>query len=127
MPKVFEAAAPFGCVVTRTGIQTVTVVVGGEIDIATIDEFRAGIVKARGSMPEAIDLDLRGVTFMGCSAMSLLADEVPKATRAGARVAIESTPMIDRLLRLIGDDGVVIARILAPIRSAVGLQPEAAS
>ena len=127
MPKLFESAAPFECVVvTNTGDRTATVLVRGEIDIATIDELRACIDKARRSMPQAIELDLRGVTFMGCSAISLLTEEIPRATRAGALVVIETTPMIDRLLQLIGRDDAVTARILAPIRSAAERQPEAA-
>lgn len=106
-------------VVTNTADQIATVLVRGEIDIATIDELRACIDKARRSMPEAIDLDLRGVTFMGCSGINLLMEEIPKATRSGARIVIGKAPAIDRLLQLIRGDDSATARFLARLGAGV--------
>lgn len=86
----------------RRGEAAVVSVVGA-IDLATSEELRA-VLRAPEAQAATVVLDLRAVTFIDSSGLSLLVAEHQRAKAEQHRVvvAVEGAPMVERLLDLTG-------------------------
>jgi anti-anti-sigma factor len=83
---------------------TVRVAVSGEIDLSTADVFRAGLLNVvSAQLPERIEVDLAGVTFLDCSALTVLVVVAKAAARGGWQLRITNPqPVVRRILALTG-------------------------
>lgn len=86
-----------------SGDEHVTVLaVSGELDLATSPELEAELQRAN-SGPELLVLDLRGVTFMDSTGLSLLVKAHRRAQDAHRRLAVvRGSAQVQRLLMLTG-------------------------
>ena len=84
--------------------KTVRVAVVGEIDLSNSDVLQARLLHVWSSMhPHHIEIDLAGVTFVDCSALTVLVVLGQAATRAGCRLRITNPqPIVRRVLDLTG-------------------------
>ena len=83
---------------------TARVAVVGEIDLSNSDVLQARLLHVWSSMhPHHIEIDLAGVTFVDCSALTVLVVLGQAATRAGCRLRITNPqPIVRRVLDLTG-------------------------
>jgi len=83
---------------------TVRVAVAGEIDMSTADMLHAGLLGVLSALPpERIEVDLAGVTFMDCSALTVLVVAGNAAARTGCQLRITNPqPIVRRVLGLTG-------------------------
>ena len=85
----------------------------GELDLATAAQLQAQIAELRRAGFERVVLDLRQLTFMDSSGVSLILDEERSARRKGQGFAlIGGPPPIQRVLSLCVGDGLV--RLCSP-------------
>lgn len=78
------------------------VAVGGELDLATVEEFSAAL---RGALAEGpVTLDLRGLAFMDSSGIRALDEILRESGREGWSLAVHSElqPPVRQLLELTG-------------------------
>jgi anti-anti-sigma factor len=77
--------------------------VAGEIDLATADQLRA-VLKAPEAQAPTVVLDLRAVTFIDSSGLSVIVAEHQRAQAEQRRlaVAVEGAAMVERLFDLTG-------------------------
>lgn len=87
----------------RRGEAAVVVSAAGELDLATADELRAVMRAAEAQAPTVV-LDLRAVTFIDSSGLSVIVAENQRAQAEQRRlmVAVDGAPMVERLLDLTG-------------------------
>jgi anti-sigma B factor antagonist len=78
---------------------TATVVVAGELDLATAPRLREHLEALAQTGPAAIVLDLGGLTFMDSTGVSLLLATWRGAERRGVRLSLTRVP--DDVLRLL--------------------------
>jgi anti-anti-sigma factor len=78
------------------------VIVRGELDIATSDEFVSRLMEVAGRATDRISLDLSRVTFMDCAGLRALVvlDNYLRDAGGGVIVAAIS-PRVDRLFGLL--------------------------
>jgi anti-anti-sigma factor len=79
----------------------VTVYVGGEIDAANVPTFRHLLreAAAAASSPGPVVVDIGGLDFMGCCAVTALAEEADRCRRRGVDVRLVSQePIVARML-----------------------------
>lgn len=95
-----RAAPPeFACFQHPAGDATVTVVVSGELDLATSATLDHALHDAR----TRVTVDLRAVTFMDCNSLSVLAAAADRAHAAGGRFrVVRGAGIVDRLFTLTG-------------------------
>ncbi len=75
----------------------------GELDMATVDRVRAEVDDVLGAGTRAVVLDLRGVTFLDSTALSMLfAVHGAAARRGGELSVVNGNPRVSRLLDLTG-------------------------
>jgi anti-sigma B factor antagonist len=81
----------------------VVVVVGGEIDLATVDDLTAAVAELREDGWDDIVLDLRGVEFLDSTGLGWLYWTAREARDSGwALSLVDGSPAVSRLLRLTG-------------------------
>jgi anti-anti-sigma factor len=81
----------------------VIVEVSGELDLASVGKLRETLDELRGHGWEHIVIDLREVTFIDSTGLSLLLNAERSARRPGASFAIlDSSPAVARLLEVVG-------------------------
>ena len=90
-------------VLTRTtGHGPASVVVTGELDLATVPVLRARLDAALAMRPAALHVDLAGCTFADCSAVDLLLAVRDAARRDGVvLVLVRPSRPVRRLLRVL--------------------------
>ena len=90
----------FSTDVVATGA-TATVLVRGELDLATAPDLRDALVGCLDHRYPTIDVDLRDVTFMACAGINVLLAGRRSATTAGLQLAVvRPSPVADRLMTL---------------------------
>lgn len=90
-------------VLTRAaGHGPASVVVTGELDLATVPALRARLDAALALRPAGVHVDLAGCTFVDCSAVDLLLSVRDAARRDGVvLVLVRPSRPVRRLLRLL--------------------------
>src|SRR4051794_35365064 len=90
---------------TRPDRERVILQVSGELDFAGVGELRAALDELRAVGWTSIVLDLRELTFIDSTGLSLLL-EADRATRAagGAFAIVDGSPTVARLLEIVGLD-----------------------
>ena len=87
----------------RTDRDRVIVAVSGELDVASAGDLKETLAELRDSGCNNVVLDLRGLTFIDSSGLSLLLNTQRAARRAGATFAIvDGSPALARLLEIVG-------------------------
>jgi len=83
---------------------TVRVAVAGEIDLSSCDVLRVRLLTVLSALrPHRIEVDLAGVTFLGCSGLTVLVALSQAAARTGCRLRITNPqPIVCRVLDLTG-------------------------
>ncbi|HXL89966.1 MAG TPA: STAS domain-containing protein [Streptosporangiaceae bacterium] len=83
---------------------TTTVLVSGELDIATTGQVRAYVERALGeSGTTRVILDMRGITFIAAAGIGLLAELRNTAALCGTELLLgDLSPVVIRLLALVG-------------------------
>ncbi len=79
------------------------VVVSGGLDLGSSDQLRAALLSADAQAPLVI-LDLRAVSFIDSSALSVIVAQHQRARNDGFRfaIAVGGAPAVDRLFDLAG-------------------------
>jgi anti-sigma B factor antagonist len=81
----------------------VIVEVSGEVDVASVGRLQEALDDLRAHGWEHIVLDLREVSFIDSTGLSLLLDAERSARRQGASFAIvDGAPAVARLLEIVG-------------------------
>jgi anti-anti-sigma factor len=81
----------FGIDTTSDG-DVARIVLTGEFDLAGVPEFEHRIAEVEGEAPEAIVIDLSGLTFMDSSGLRALITADDRARKHGRRLAIVPGP-----------------------------------
>ena len=100
-----RAVAPVGglAVTSRIGADGVTLVLHGEIDIASVHTLESELQNAERSRPRQIVLDLCALSFIGSTGIHLLAGAQQRAEVNGYGFLLTNVPdHARRLFRLIG-------------------------
>ena len=104
---------------------TVRIAVVGEIDLSTSDVLRAGLLEVLSARrPDRIEVDLAGVTFLGCGGVTVLVVVGNAAARIGCQLRITNPrPIVRRVLDLTGLLGVLTAGFdqAPPVADAAGV------
>lgn len=95
---------------------TARVAVVGEVDLATAHLLRGRLLDVlRERAPAVVDVDLAGVTFLDCTAISVLVAARNAAIHAGCHVRVSRPqPIVRRVLELTGLLGVFTTPIDQP-------------
>jgi len=98
-----EAISSLGLSTRKCG-GTTTVLVSGELDIATTGPLRAYVERALGESGTArIILDMRGISFIAAAGIRLISELGDTAGRHGAELLLgDVSPVVTRLLALVG-------------------------
>jgi anti-anti-sigma factor len=87
----------------RPDRERVIVALDGELDFSNVDAVRAALEELRTSGWRSIVVDLRELTFIDSTGLSLLLEADHVARRQGAALAIvDGSPAVARLLELVG-------------------------
>jgi anti-anti-sigma factor len=82
---------------------TVTVVVAGEVDIATVGQLRRHVQDVLSGRPERVVIDCGAVCFIGATGLGTLVALQHLAQRNGTTVLLAGTsPMLRHLLEITG-------------------------
>jgi anti-sigma B factor antagonist len=83
--------------------EAIVVTVAGEIDLASSEELRAAL-RAPEAQAATVVLDLRAVTFIDSSGLSVIVAEHQRAQAVEHRlvVAVDGASMVERLFELTG-------------------------
>jgi anti-sigma B factor antagonist len=98
--STLPAPTPFRCHATREGTR-VTIVVEGELDIATAAELREEVRDAYAAVIEALELDLRPLTFIDAGGVRLLLEARAEADANGVVLVVRLGPASRRILDLV--------------------------
>jgi len=79
---------------------TVRVVVTGEVDVATADAVEQAVQGVSAAGPDAILLDLSGVTFIDSTGLRILLTLARTSRENGNRLAMITSPPVDRVIDL---------------------------
>ena len=77
---------------SRSAGRRTTILVGGEVDLASVGVLRAGISAALGSGAAELCIDLTDVEFIDSSGLHVLVDAWSEVQRLRRRMAIVSPP-----------------------------------
>jgi len=81
----------------------VIVAVSGELDIASVGSLKEALDELRGAGWSSVVLDLRELSFIDSSGLSLLLQAERAAHRAdGAFAIVDGSPALARLLEIVG-------------------------
>jgi anti-sigma B factor antagonist len=75
---------------------TCVVRVHGEIDILTVAQLRTALRDRLMAGPGTVVVDLRGVSFVACTGLGLLADTRRRARQQGTRLQIVAGTTVER-------------------------------
>jgi RND superfamily putative drug exporter len=90
------------------GRERATIVLGGELDLLTIESFRAELEHAEQNPPQLTVIDLRALDFMDSSGLGELVRASRRAREHGRRlVLVTGSAPIDRVLAISGADKAV--------------------
>ena len=85
--------------------------VAGELDVLTIDRFRAAVGAGLDQLPDGgiLVIDLAGVTFLGSPGLQVLVNATRAASRRREplRIVVDANRSVIRPIRLTGLDGVL--------------------
>lgn len=82
---------------------TVTVIVRGEIDIATADVLQRALQLACDERPSRVLVDLRDATFFGLTGLDLvLAIREPLARRGATLQVVNATASVEKMMAALG-------------------------
>lgn len=81
-------AARADCARPASGTQ-LTLVVEGELDLATVPDLRTRLADALRRRPDRLALDLSRCTFADCTALALLLDASRAADRQGTGLVVQ--------------------------------------
>jgi anti-anti-sigma factor len=79
----------------------------GEVDMLTVTDLRAALDEQLGAGTATVVLDLRGVSFVDCTAIGMLAEARRRAARQGTRLRIVPGRAVARIAALL-DLGAVL-------------------
>jgi anti-anti-sigma factor len=75
----------------------------GDLDLATVDSFRASVETALAQEPDAVLFDLADVDFLDSSGIAVLAVALKtQRARGGAVAIINPRPIVRRAIDLVG-------------------------
>ena len=81
----------------------VLVRVTGDVDLATSPQLRAALDEAIGASPDAVRLDMGGVTFLDSSGISVLVDAQQRLQDASSKLVLHGVgDQIKRVLEISG-------------------------
>jgi anti-anti-sigma factor len=94
----------------RPHLDQATICVAGEIDITTAGELLNALYQQCLEPPQKLVVDLSDVTFMGATAIGLIAYTADRVAQQGCRLVIEGArPYHDKLLRRCGLDHLLVS------------------
>ncbi len=97
----------FSCHTTRAGAETL-MSLRGELDLSSVDRFRARTDEALAGRPSRLVLDLRPLRFMDSSGLHCLLRAAEAARRAGVELElVAGPPAVMRVVELTGLAGVL--------------------
>jgi anti-sigma B factor antagonist len=100
-PKSAEACeTPVMTTVVPQKPGVVTVMVSGEVDLATRPDLEATVHRALAARPWKVTIDMSGVTFCSLAGVNALLDLRHAAGEAGSRLEIRPSAGLSRLLRV---------------------------
>jgi anti-sigma B factor antagonist len=76
----------------------------GEIDLATVAQFRRALTDAINAGSQTVEVDLRQVSFLDSSALRTLLEAHYSLARTGRRLCVNASPYGAKLFRLTGMD-----------------------
>jgi anti-sigma B factor antagonist len=87
-----------------------TVVLDGEIDIATAPAIRRLLIAAISGGDVHLAIDISGVTFIGAAGIGVLVAAANRAREAGGSLSLLApSPQVQRLLDILHLDGILPA------------------
>jgi anti-anti-sigma factor len=90
---------------SRTSDGTVTVAIGGELDLVSMPLLGEHLAQALRGQPRALILDLSGVSFIDCGSARLLAETAAAALPPGERPVLRGpSACVRRVFQLTGLD-----------------------
>lgn len=99
---VTEPPAPSLVIKTVTAAQAATVVIGGELDLATMPLLSRQLAQTLDDRPQRLIFDMAGVDFIDCASLRLIAS-TSRYLPAGRRPVIwRPSPVVRRMLELTG-------------------------
>lgn len=101
-------AAHCGTRIVESPPGVVTVVVSGELDMATCRRMDRTVREALAARPWRLTIDLTAVTFCGSAGLRALFVLHGVADEAGTRLTVRPSAAIDRLLKITGLDALPI-------------------
>jgi anti-sigma B factor antagonist len=87
---------------------TATVLVQGEIDIATAPDLRRALAEAMVASPNQLVVDLAATTFLDCSGIAAIVDAHRRAPASCQIVLRSPAPIIRKVIELIGIDQICL-------------------
>ena len=101
-PAPIPPAANFHCELQHDGHHAAWVTLDGELDLATVPELASRLEEALGST-RLLVVDLRQLTFMDSSGLSVLLEAHQTARRSGSRLVLVRGPaQVTRLFDITG-------------------------
>lgn len=102
VPRV-QAAATLLVIERHRDDASTTLVLRGEIDLATAAQFEHELLDAARARPPRIVVDLAGVDFIDCTALRALTQARKRADRNGHSLILQHVPsQAERLFKLTG-------------------------
>lgn len=96
------APPPFACDYKADGFGSVRVHVEGELDLATVPEFRLALRGAQ-SGAKIVSLDLQGLSFIDCCALAVILEADAFARRTESKlILVRGSGQVDRVMTLTG-------------------------
>jgi anti-sigma B factor antagonist len=83
----------------------------GEIDIATVEQFRTALEELLGTHHEKVVIDATGIDFMDSTGLHALMDGKRLIHETGSTVVLVASPAVRRILELIFPDPLFAARV----------------
>lgn len=86
-----------------SGPDRVRIVVGGELDLDSLEQLVHEVERQIGATPAVVELDLREVTFIDAAGLGALVRCRQAATGNGGRLQVAAaSPIVARTMRLAG-------------------------
>ena len=106
--------SPFTCSCSHGGLGAHEVYVAGELDMATSPQLERALSVSQ-SRARVVELDLRDLDFMDCSAIQVIVEATARARKADQRLVLLHGPgEVKRILTLTGIAHDVEVTELAP-------------
>ena len=82
-----------------------TLVLSGELDLSSTDEFEVMVAQVLDPDTELLKIDLRRLTFMDCAGLHVLVGASELCARNGCEFEVTAGPAAERLLEVSGFGG----------------------